>query len=228
MSARFTDVWFDFFGTLVDYEPSVHTGDGTALSAPQSFAARHGSRADAKAAWDRAWAEHEADAVATGREYSLSQVAARFAALIDVDASDSDRQLLVDEYLRDWIVPVRVRDGAREALTMLAQHHRVIVVSNTHDERLVPDLLARFDLDRHVHATVLSVSEGWRKPHPNLFAAALAKHPADPTRVAFVGDTWDADVEGPRRAGMSAFFVGAPTPSRPALALLDLPAHLSA
>lgn len=228
MSARFTDVWFDFFGTLVEYQPSVHTGDGTALTAPQAFATRHGSRADARTAWDRAWAEHESDAVATGREYSLSQVAARFAALIDVDASVSDRELLIDEYLRDWIVPVRVRDGAREALTTLVKDHRVIVVSNTHHERLVPDLLARFDLDAHVHATVLSVSEGWRKPHPNLFAAALAKYPVDPSRVAFVGDTWDADVEGPRRAGMSAFYVGAPGPSRPALALLDLPAHLSA
>ncbi|MFK4791134.1 HAD family hydrolase [Microbacterium sp. ZW T5_56] len=228
MRGRFTDVWFDFFGTLVEYEPSVHTGDGTALTAPQSFAARHGSGADASAAWGRAWAEHESDAVCTGREYSLSQVAARFADLIDVDASASDRQLLVDEYLADWIVPVRVRDGAAEALATLAKDHRVIVVSNTHDERLVPDLLARFDLDRHIEATVLSVSEGWRKPHPNLFAAALTKHPVDPSRVAFIGDTWDADVEGPRRAGMSAFFVGAPTPSRPALSLHDLPAHLCA
>ncbi len=226
MSARFTDVWFDFFGTLVEYEPSVRTGDGTSLTAAQAFALRHGSAADATGAWDRAWAEHESKARTTGREYSMSQVAARFAALIGVDASADARQELVDEYLEAWTAPIRPRDGAAQTLAALAKDHRVIVVSNTHDERLVPDLLARFALGGHVTATVLSVSEGWRKPHPNLFASALARYPADPARVAFVGDTWDADIEGPRRAGMSAFYVGPPAPARPPLTLHDLPALL--
>ena len=226
MSARFTDVWFDFFGTLVEYEPSVRTGDGSSLTAAQAFALRHGSAADATAAWDRAWAEHESEAVASGREYSMSQVAARFAALIGVDASPAARQELIDEYLVAWTAPIRPRDGAEETLAALTNDYRVIVVSNTHDERLVPRLLERFDLDRYVAATVLSVSEGWRKPHPNLFASAVARHGADPARIAFVGDTWDADIEGPRRAGMSAFYVGPPAPDRSPLALHDLPAHL--
>jgi putative hydrolase of the HAD superfamily len=72
-----SDVFFDFFGTLVDYNPSVHP----AYNAPLAFARRAGcaiSAAESDAYWQEAWDRHEAHAVSTGREYSMREVALRY------------------------------------------------------------------------------------------------------------------------------------------------------
>ena len=58
------DVFFDFFGTLVDYNPSVHP----TYNAPLTFARRAGcaiSPAECGAHWQEAWDRHEALAVSS-------------------------------------------------------------------------------------------------------------------------------------------------------------------
>ncbi len=58
-----------------------------------------------------------------------------------------------------------------------------------------------------VDSTVTSARAGARKPHPSIYAVAaesLGVHPGD---ALFVGDSWEPDVRGPRRAGMAAVHV---------------------
>lgn len=55
-----------------------------------------------------------------------------------------------------------------------------------------------------VDATVTSARAGSRKPHPGIYAHAVDALRIDPTRVVFVGDSWEPDVRGPRRLGMTA------------------------
>jgi putative hydrolase of the HAD superfamily len=53
---------------------------------------------------------------------------------------------------------------------------------------------------------------GVEKPHPDAYAAAIAAAGCEPGEILFVGDTYEADVAGPERAGMQALLVRRPHP----------------
>lgn len=83
-----------------------------------------------------------------------------------------------------------------------------------------------WDLDAALEATglaplvdtaITSARAGARKPHPRIFRAALAAvGDPDPAAVWFVGDSWHADVEGPRALGMRALHLVRDGDVRPA------------
>jgi putative hydrolase of the HAD superfamily len=58
-----------------------------------------------------------------------------------------------------------------------------------------------------VDAAVTSARAGSRKPHPDIYAHSTKALGIDPARVLFVGDSWEPDVRGPRRLGMTAVHV---------------------
>ena len=53
---------------------------------------------------------------------------------------------------------------------------------------------------------------GVEKPHPESYTAAIAAAGCEPGEILFVGDTYEADVAGPERAGMQALLVRRPHP----------------
>lgn len=219
-----THVFFDFFGTLVDYEPSVHP---PIRNAPLDFARRAGveiAEAVSNAKWQRVWDELDADAQRTGREFSMREVAQRYWRSIGAPTLVSEStDALIDEYLDAWTANVVTAAGALECVTDLASDHTLAIVSNTHDSRLVPRLARKFGFHSSISRVVASVDVGWRKPHPTIFRTALREFDVSPREAVFVGDNWTADVEGPRRVGMSAIYVGRPTEEREAVALEEVP-----
>lgn len=58
-----------------------------------------------------------------------------------------------------------------------------------------------------VDAGITSARAGARKPHPDIYGASVAALDVDPADVVFVGDSWEPDVRGPRRMGMTAVHV---------------------
>ncbi len=58
-----------------------------------------------------------------------------------------------------------------------------------------------------VDSSITSARAGSRKPHPDIYACSTAALGVDPQRVVFVGDSWEPDVRGPRRLGMTAVHV---------------------
>lgn len=79
---------------------------------------------------------------------------------------------------------------------------RLAVVSNW-DERL-PLLLDRLGLAPRFRAIVTSAAVGWEKPHPAIFARAVAALGVAPEEVVHVGDDRREDVAGARAAGLQA------------------------
>lgn len=236
-SQPLTHVYFDFFGTLVDYDPSVLP---TERNAPHEYAVRAGFRvemAEANALWQSAWAELDDEAHRVGRECTMLQIAGRYAELLAEAEADEgagavrasepgpgELERLVAEYLDAWTSGIRIADSAIECLADLARDHTLAVVSNTHDSALVPRMLRRFGLDGFFTDVFTSVDLGWRKPHPEIFRSVLDSHGVAADRAAFVGDNWVADVEGPRAFGMRTYYVGAPEPGRDPVTLAELPA----
>jgi len=212
-------VFFDFFGTLVDYDASIHP----TYNAPLAFARRAGctiSETASDAHWQQAWDHLEANAARTGREFSMHQVAQRYWRSIGAPSlAHGAIEILIGEYLDAWTQSVSPAEHAIECVTDLASDHRLTIVSNTHDPALVPRLARRFGLNTAVDRVISSVTVGWRKPHRIIFETALRESGAAANDSVFIGDNWEADVEGPRRAGMSAIYVGAPSVLRPSVTL---------
>ena len=96
-----------------------------------------------------------------------------------------------------------VGPGVVEALTRLrGQGARLIVISNS-DGRL-QRLLRETGLADYFEVVIDSAVAGVEKPDPRIFAAALAAAGVSPAEATHVGDLYEIDVVGARRAGMHA------------------------
>jgi len=85
------------------------------------------------------------------------------------------------------------------------------IVSNTIVQGAVIDRYLREQgILALVDFRVLSSELGWRKPHPAIYASALAKAGVRPQDTLFVGDRLMEDIVGPGRAGMRAALRVAP------------------
>jgi putative hydrolase of the HAD superfamily len=58
-----------------------------------------------------------------------------------------------------------------------------------------------------IDSSVTSARAGARKPHPNIYGLSLESLGVSSDDVVFVGDSWEPDVRGPRRMGMTAVHV---------------------
>lgn len=207
-----TAVLLDFYGTLAaaenpgDWFASILTDRGYELD-PEV------NRRWSVVAWDgTTHHEHSVDEAA----YQAWEDERWRGLLTDHAVPESDHPELVAA-LRHWRDAFRMVAYAEsaEVLAALADAgHRLVVCSNWD-----------WDLDDHLEATGLAhlvhdrVSSAWvgsRKPHPLIYEEALALAGVEPTDACFVGDTWDADVEGPHRLGMTAVHVHRPGDDRAA------------
>lgn len=217
-------VYFDFFGTLVDYDPSVHPAS---FNAPYEFAQRAGlsvTPEEASARWQNAWDELDGRAQRTRRECSMHEIATRYWELIGSPTTgEGEISRLVDEYLAAWTSGIRLAQHATDCLKDLATDRYLAIVSNTHHPPLVPALVQQFGLGVYISDIVTSIELGWRKPDPRMFEYVLERDGIVARDAVFVGDRWEADVVGPTQAGMTAFYVGAPSQGRIPVTLAELP-----
>ena len=89
--------------------------------------------------------------------------------------------------------------------TLRARGLRVVVCSNWDWD--LREAVDESGLTEAVDAQISSAWVGARKPHPRIFAAALAEAGTNAEETLFVGDTWGPDVEGPLAAGMRPIYL---------------------
>jgi putative hydrolase of the HAD superfamily len=87
---------------------------------------------------------------------------------------------------------------------------RQLVLSNHVWE--LPEICRAHDLVPPLTEVLTSARLGVEKPHPDTYAAAIAAAGCAASEILFVGDTYEADVAGPERAGMQALLVRRPHP----------------
>jgi HAD superfamily hydrolase (TIGR01662 family) len=105
-----------------------------------------------------------------------------------------------------WLRSVHVGPDVVATLEALRnQGLRLGIVSNAaYRPRLMKQQLAALDLADFFDGVTFSSEVGVRKPHPAIYADALRKLAADPSRTLFVGDRVREDVQGPQAQGMRA------------------------
>jgi putative hydrolase of the HAD superfamily len=97
----------------------------------------------------------------------------------------------------------RVFDDALPAITRLkGRGLRLGVVSNW-DERLEP-ILVNTGLRRHFEVVIVSINEGVRKPDASIFLEAARQLDSPASGVLHVGDSFEEDYQGAKRAGCQA------------------------
>jgi HAD superfamily hydrolase (TIGR01549 family) len=115
------------------------------------------------------------------------------------------------------------RAGARAAETLAelaARRYRMAVVSNA-DGR-VRGLLEAAGVLPWLEFVVDSAEVGLEKPDPRIFHAATDRLGLPPAACAYVGDIYEIDVEGARRAGLQPVLIGDGPAPGPVARVADL------
>jgi putative hydrolase of the HAD superfamily len=95
--------------------------------------------------------------------------------------------------------------GAAALMEAVKRHARVGVVSNNVlDEQ--QEKLRVCSLDQFVDELVVSGEVGVSKPDPTIFRVAMDRLGVTAEETVMVGDSWSADVEGARAAGIRAIW----------------------
>jgi putative hydrolase of the HAD superfamily len=103
----------------------------------------------------------------------------------------------------------RVLEAYDEAVDVLATLRswglRLVICSNWDWD--LREAIEEAGLTTHFDGVVSSAWVGARKPHPRIYADALAAADVAPNDAIFVGDTWGPDVTGPLAAGIRAVYL---------------------
>ncbi len=87
-------------------------------------------------------------------------------------------------------------------LKLAARDLTIGVISNSH--RCLDAFRDHFALNGMIKAAVSSSVHGYLKPHPSIFARAMAEAGVQPSEAMMVGDSLKADIGGALGAGMRA------------------------
>lgn len=115
------------------------------------------------------------------------------------------RQVLRREHaaiLKGALLPAATLDTLE---VLRSRGYRLGMVSNM--DLLLDDMRPHSplkELEELIPVKVLSSAVGWRKPHPTIYARALAELGVSSARVLFVGDRVLEDIRTPKRLGMHA------------------------
>lgn len=210
--ATYRAVLFDLCDTLLHFDPQrlplVEIGDQpTRTTARATYAVLPASPITfdmffntLRAVTDEIAAQRDRD----HREITSQERFGRVLARLGLHASSDLAERLVAAHMTRVADALVLPDHHRAVLTELRRTYRLAVVTNFDHAPTVRALLRRDDLEAFFEVVVISGDIGWRKPHPAIFEAALTGLHISSVDAYFVGDNFDLDVVGARRAGITA------------------------
>lgn len=114
---------------------------------------------------------------------------------------------MVECFKSDYPKTLVATQGAIDALQQLRKRYRLVVVSNFLVPDLPSELLDALGYEGCFEFVINSAELGYKKPHPGIYAHALARAGADVTDVVFIGDNLGNDVLAPIALGMHALWL---------------------
>lgn len=112
-----------------------------------------------------------------------------------------------DAFCERFMTFARIDENAESVLRELRKRYELGVVSNFAIPECVYELLERHGLEKFFDAVIVSGAVNRRKPHQEIFKKALQELGVTAEETVFVGDTVDADVLGPKAAGMRTIYL---------------------
>jgi HAD superfamily hydrolase (TIGR01509 family) len=204
-------VLFDMFDTLMMiehdhafYQPSLRQAHAFLVKNDVNVSFNVFSAAYVKAR-DALYAA--ADAQMEEPHFNLRIMNALYSLGYDFDVSSNIVCGATLAFCEEFMRYVRMDKDALSVLEKLHGKYKLGIVSNFAIPECVFKLLERQDLTRFFNVVVVSGAVNKRKPSPEIFQKALAKLGVKAESTVFVGDTIDADVQGPRSVGMKTIYI---------------------
>jgi putative hydrolase of the HAD superfamily len=185
-------VLLDFYGTLAAAVPGSQEPFGDFLAARGYEGGRWTYEYDAD------HVEHSTDAAA----YAAFVRDNHRRALEACGVGPDDMEQLLDD-MSVWATGYEIAayPDVAEALKALRDKGLRLAICSNWDWDL-SSFVAQAGLAGLVDVEVTSAQAGYRKPRPEIYAHTLGLLDVEAADAVFVGDTWDADVQGPLEAGM--------------------------
>ena len=206
--AMITDIIFDFFGTLVNYEPDLAgknftTSHNYLLS--QGFSIGYQTYLDG---WAEAFEQLERQAQVDFQEYHMRDSAQRFIAnAFQTTVSQPVCDTLVDLFITEWNTGVTYHPDINLFLTELAAHFRLSIITNTHYSPLIDHHLETMGIAHLFCVVMKSVDHGLRKPHPKIFTDTLQMLEISAEQALYIGDSYQNDYQGARNAKLRCILI---------------------
>jgi putative hydrolase of the HAD superfamily len=202
---------FDMGGTLEDvvHKPEFSLPCGELLL---DYLERHGIRFDLSpgefmSLLEGRHKDYRKWAVDQNRELSPFELWSQWF-LKDMDYNRDRLRVIADNLAGLWELNYYSRSLRPEAPAMLRElkdlGFSLGIISNTSSHTQVIESLHQYGIHHHFSSVYLSVTSGFRKPHPEIFLAAARDLGALPDECVYVGDTISRDVRGARLAGYAA------------------------
>ena len=204
-------VLFDMFDTLMMIEHD-HAFYQPSLRRTYAFLVQNGVNVSFDA-FNAAYVEArdalyvEADARMEEPHFNLRIVNALRSLGYDFDVSSSVVCGATLAFCMEFMRYVRIDEHARSVLEKLHRKYKLGIVSNFAIPECVLKLLERHGLAGLFDVVVVSGAVNKRKPNPEIFQKALEKLGVDAESTVFVGDTVDADIQGPKSVGMKTIYI---------------------
>lgn len=219
---------FDLFGTLVEYDAGRVT-----QNYDQTYQWVRSLGADVEydqflSLTDQVFAELDRWSEQHEKEFSMLRFADELFARLGLKGDPNQLKQFADSYTKDWSAPVVPVFGVHSFLSRCNKQFVTGVVTNTHYEPMINEVLERSGLAGFESVTT-SVGHGRPKPHKEIFEHALDTLGLKPDECVFVGDNYRADYLGASQAGMQCYLVGqhARVPREYQLpSVIDLALHL--
>jgi HAD superfamily hydrolase (TIGR01549 family) len=112
-----------------------------------------------------------------------------------------------NEFCLEFMKYVRIDQETKTVLDVLRKKYKLGLVSNFAIPECVLELLRADQLDGLFDVIIVSAAVNKRKPSPEIFQTTLKDLNVSASEAVFVGDTVDADVEGPKSVGMKVVYI---------------------
>ena len=193
-------VMFDIDDTLVDHTAAVRAGVGALHEAARPTA----SLEALYASWHAAMIEHFPRYLRGELTYE-EQRRARLRQTVAPSSTDSEADRLFDCYFEAYQSAWALFPDALACLTRL-EHVPLGIISNGNGAEQRRKL-ERTGIAEHFQIVHISSERGYAKPAPELFLGACSAAGVAPQLATYVGDLYETDAVGARRAGLRGIWL---------------------
>jgi HAD superfamily hydrolase (TIGR01549 family) len=202
-------VFFDYYNTLVDYDPPRQVTEAEMLGELGVKVKPEALLHPLLAADDFLSKEHSRLSLGKRSQEELAALYGRYHGMILKGAGVEPKPELIGALLKRWFnlkLKMALFDDVTPALYELKKRGLTLGLISNIDR----DISATYDhlgLDKWLQLKVTSQDVGVTKPHPEIFQAALQKAKVEPLEAIYVGDQYEIDVLGANRVGMRGILI---------------------
>lgn len=203
-----SDILFDFFGSLVGYNPSmVEMKEQKAFE----FLLSNGYRLNYEQFledFDKVFVELEDYSKSTLEEFHMYEVGKKFfKKVFDIEVNNNLLREFIKLYIDDWNSGIVYFPETKNLLDYLNKKYRLSIISNTHYPQLIHNNLEKIKIDEYFYRVFTSVEIGFKKPSPKIFKFALNELKIKSQECIFVGDGYETDYLGATGVNIKCYLI---------------------